>query len=81
MISKSPYPAFVSRRRFAVLSDMKPTICIDISGIIATRATVPNASETTFPPTEKLAPIIKRSMKVAVIGPEATPPESNAIAV
>ena len=44
-------------------------------------ATRPKASVMTFPPTATLAPIAKGSMKVAVSGPEATPPESNAMAV
>ena len=52
-----------------------------ISGVIATIATTPNASVTTFPPTASHAPCANGSKKVAVIGPDATPPESNAIAV
>ena len=50
-------------------------------GVIATMATIPNASVIILPPTVSHAPIAKESRKVAVIGPEATPPESNAIAV
>ena len=52
-----------------------------ISGVIATIATTPNASVTIFPPTLTQAPMANGRRKVAVIGPEATPPESNAIAV
>ena len=48
---------------------------------MATIATTPNASVTISPPTLTHAPIAKGSRKVAVIGPDATPPESNAIAV
>ena len=54
---------------------------IDSSGIIATIATTPKASLSTLPPSAVDAPIINCSMNVAVIGPEATPPESKAIAV
>ena len=52
-----------------------------ISGVMATMATTPKASVTTFPPTARHAPVASGSRKVAVIGPEATPPESNAMAV
>ena len=51
------------------------------SGVIATMATMPNASRSMLPPSASHAPIAKGSRKVAVIGPDATPPESNAIAV
>ena len=34
-----------------------------------------------LPPSASQAPIAKGSMKVAVMGPEATPPESKAMAV
>ena len=34
-----------------------------------------------FPPTASQAPCARGRRKVAVIGPEATPPESNAMAV
>ena len=44
-------------------------------------ATTPNASESTLPPSAVLAPIMNWSMNVAVMGPDATPPESNAMAV
>ena len=60
---------------------MTPTAWIDISGIIATIATTPNASLKGSPPSVFDAPIINWSMNVAVIGPDATPPESKAIAV
>ena len=56
-------------------------ICTVMSGIIATIATRPNASVMTFPPSAALAPIANGSMNVAVSGPEATPPESKAMAV
>ena len=52
-----------------------------ISGVIATIATTPKASVIMFPPATLQAPIANGSRKVAVIGPEATPPESKAIAV
>ena len=48
---------------------------------MATMATTPNASATTSPPSAVHAPIANGNRKVAVIGPEATPPESNAIDV
>ena len=51
------------------------------SGVMATMATMPNASVRTFPPSASHAPIEKGSRKVVVIGPEATPPESNAMPV
>ena len=54
---------------------------MDSNGSIATIATTPNASRRTFPPTAMLAPMTNWSIKVAVMGPEATPPESNAMAV
>ena len=54
---------------------------MEMSGIIATIATSPNASRSTLPPSAVLAPMTNWSMNVAVIGPEATPPESKAIAV
>ncbi len=44
-------------------------------------ATIPNASVRTFPPIACVAPTAKGSRKVAVKGPEATLPESNAMAV
>ena len=52
-----------------------------LKGIIATIATTPKASLSGLPPITLLAPIMNCSIKVAVMGPEATPPESNAIAV
>ncbi len=55
--------------------------CTVTSGVIATRATTPKASSRTLPPRAWQAPIAKGSRKVAVMGPEATPPESNAMAV
>ena len=48
---------------------------------MATMATTPKASATTSPPTARQAPVAKGSRKVAVMGPEATPPESKATAV
>ena len=59
----------------------RPRIWIVISGVMATMATTPKASVTIFPPTAMQVPWAKGSRKVAVIGPEATPPESKAIAV
>ena len=54
---------------------------MEIRGIMATIATTPNASMSGLPPTTVEAPIINCNIKVAVMGPEATPPESNAMAV
>ena len=48
---------------------------------IATNATKPNASVSILPPTASQAPSAKGSKNVAVMGPEATPPASNAMAV
>ncbi len=48
---------------------------------MATMATTPNASVTMLPPTAAQAPCASGSRKVAVMGPEATPPASNAMAV
>ena len=52
-----------------------------IKGVIATMATTPNASFTMSPPTAMQAPWARGRRKVAVMGPEATPPESKAMAV
>ena len=52
-----------------------------IRGVIATIATSPKASAMGFPPSASTAPRAKGSRNVAVIGPEATPPESKAMAV
>ena len=46
---------------------------------MATSAITPNPSE--VPPAPEFEPSANESTKVEVIGPEATPPESNAIAV
>lgn len=54
---------------------------MDSSGIMATRATTPKASRRILPPSALLAPMTNWSMNVAVIGPEATPPESKAMEV
>ena len=51
------------------------------SGVIATIATTPNASVITLPPKASQAPMAKGSKNVAVMGPDATPPESKAMAV
>ena len=48
---------------------------------MATIATIPKASVIILPPTASQVPIEKASRKVAVMVPEATPPESNAIEV
>jgi len=48
------------------------------SGVMATMATTPKASVTRFPPAAAHAPNAKGSRNVAVIGPDATPPESKA---
>lgn len=52
-----------------------------ISGVMATMATIPKASVIKLPPRALHAPMAKGSRKVAVMGPDATPPESNAMAV
>ncbi len=52
-----------------------------IRGVMATMATIPKASVTIFPPKASQAPIAKGRRKVAVMGPEATPPESKAMDV
>jgi len=46
---------------------------------MATIATTPKASVTTFPPIAVHAPMASGSRKVEVIGPLATPPESKAM--
>ena len=48
---------------------------------MATMATMPKASVSMFPPRASQAPMARGSRKVAVMGPEATPPESKAMAV
>ena len=54
-----------------------------MSGVIATMATMPNASVSTdsAPLTVTQAPTASGRMNVEVSGPEATPPEAKAIAV
>ena len=57
-------------------------ICTVMRGIIATSVTRPKASVMMLlPGIAWQAPMAKGSMKVAVRGPEATPPESKAMAV
>ena len=48
---------------------------------MATMATTPNASVTMLPPTAVQAPCASGRRNAAVIGPEATPPASKAMAV
>lgn len=48
---------------------------------MATMAIIPKASLTISPPIVWQAPMTKGGRNVAVIGPDATPPESKAIAV
>ena len=60
---------------------MDPITWTVISGIIATIATSPKASVITLPPIAVLIPMAKGSIKVAVSGPDATPPASKAMAV
>lgn len=48
---------------------------------MATRAITPKASVTGFPPEALEAPSVNDRMKVLVMGPLATPPESKATAV
>ena len=54
-----------------------------INGVMATMATIPKASCIIFcsPCKTKHAPIANGNIKLDVNGPDATPPESNAIAV
>jgi hypothetical protein len=52
-----------------------------INGVMAIRATIPKASESGFPPSATEAPKVKAKRKELDMGPLATPPESNAIAV
>ena len=55
-----------------------------INGIMATIETKPKASVITLLfnlPEASVMPIIRGNKKLAVIGPEVTPPESNAIPV
>ena len=54
-----------------------------MSGVMATIATIPNAwvSTDSAPLTVTHAPTASGRMNVDVSGPDATPPESNAIAV
>ena len=46
---------------------------------MATRAITPNPSTAGFPPQAPDAPSANERINVLVIGPEATPPESNAV--
>ena len=55
--------------------------CMMIRGVMATMATIPNASFKMSPPRASHAPMAKGRRKVAVMGPEATPPESKAMDV
>ena len=48
---------------------------------MATRAITPKASSAGFPPLAPEAPRVNERIKVLVIGPLATPPESKAIPV
>ena len=57
----------------------QPIIWMAIRGVSATRATTPKASVIILPPSAVQAPIQSGRRKVEVIGPLATPPESNAI--
>ena len=63
------------------MRNITPSIWIVISGVIATIATMPKASVAMSPPTAEHTPMARGSRNVAVMGPLATPPESNAIAV
>jgi hypothetical protein len=57
---------------------MNPNNWIAIIGVIATIAIIPNPSTNTLAPSIASAtPPAYAKMKVAVIGPEATPPESK----
>ena len=51
------------------------------NGVMATMDTTPKASVTTLPPSALHAPWANGNKNVAVMGPEATPPESKAMAV
>ena len=50
-------------------------------GVMATMATMPKASVRILPPRASQAPMHSGRRKVAVMGPEATPPESKAMEV
>ena len=52
-----------------------------MSGIMAIMAMTPKASVMGLPPRACEAPRVKARMKVEAMGPEATPPESKAMAV
>ena len=52
-----------------------------MSGVMATKATTPKASNKMEPPRASQAPMAKGSRKAAVMGPLATPPESKAMPV
>ena len=52
-----------------------------IRGVMAIMAMTPNASVMGLPPRLWEAPRVKARMKVDAMGPEATPPESKAMAV
>ena len=52
-----------------------------ISGVKATKATIPKASVIKLPPRASHTPMLSGSKNVEVIGPLATPPESKAIPI
>ena len=60
---------------------IRPMSCTVMRGVMATMATTPKASVTILPPTATQAPCASGSRKAAVMGPEATPPASKAMAV
>ena len=70
----------VSLLRLARSLYTSPNTCTAMIGVIATRAIMPKLSETRlFPSIALAAPWTKERMNVAVIGPDATPPESKAM--
>ena len=59
---------------------MAPNNCSEMIGIIATIAIIPKPSKSTLASgVISATPWMNAKMKVAVIGPEATPPASKAI--
>jgi hypothetical protein len=60
---------------------INPNIWMAMRGVIAIIAMTPKASVMGLPPAVDEAPNVNDRMKVEDIGPEATPPESKAMAV
>ena len=70
----------VSLLRLARSLYTSPNTCTAMIGVMATRAIMPKLLEMRLSPAVALAaPWTNERMKVAVIGPDATPPESKAM--